>query len=156
MYACVTVARITYSDKTSSVEERLKKDVSVSIHNRNPQLLAIETYKTTKALYLPITTEIFVKNKRPYNLRRNSHFTIRTVNLMFHGTESVSFLGPKTWNILPDRLKKINSWKPENYACRLCRNIYSQYPFSLRKTEFLQISKGLNSSNFYFIFFSKR
>ena len=28
---------------------------------------------------------------------------------MYHGLESISFLGPKIWNILPDRLKNANS-----------------------------------------------
>ena len=32
-----------------------------------------------------------------------------TVNILYHGTESVSFLSPKILSILPDRLKKINS-----------------------------------------------
>ena len=28
---------------------------------------------------------------------------------MYHGLEIISFLGPKIWNILPDRLKNANS-----------------------------------------------
>ena len=28
---------------------------------------------------------------------------------MYHWSESISFLGPKIWNILPDRLKNANS-----------------------------------------------
>ena len=35
---------IIYSDKTSPFEARLEKDDSVSIHNRNIRLLAIEMY----------------------------------------------------------------------------------------------------------------
>ena len=54
---------------------------------------------------------------------------------MYHGSECISFLGPKIWNILPDRLKNVNSiqafkmqikkWKPENCPCRLCK-VYVQ------------------------------
>ena len=49
--------------------------------------------------------------------------------------ESISFLGPKIWNILPDKLKnatsleafkiQIKKWKPQNCPCRLCR-VYVQ------------------------------
>ena len=45
------------------------------------------------------------------------------MNLVYHGTGSVSLLGPKIWNIVPDRLNNIisleafksaiKSWKPE-------------------------------------------
>ena len=50
--------------------------------------------------------------------------------MVHHGTESMSFLGPKIWKTLPDRLKNIDglgafkmeikSWKPEKYLGRLC------------------------------------
>ena len=56
-------------------------------------------------------------------------------SLKHHGSESISFLGPKIWNILPDRLKNVNSieafkmqikkWKPENCPCRFCK-VYVQ------------------------------
>ena len=46
-----------------------------------------------------------------------------------------SFLGPKIWNVLPNRLKNANSieafkmqikkWKPEKCPCRLCK-VYVQ------------------------------
>ena len=42
-------------------------------------------------------------------MRYNSQFIIPAVNSVCHGTESISFLGPKIWNILPDMLKKIDS-----------------------------------------------
>ena len=57
----------------------------------------------------------------------NSQFNIPAVNSVYHRNESVSFLGPKIWKILPDKLKKIDSlvafktatksWKPEKCPC---------------------------------------
>ena len=81
--------RINYSDKTSSFEALLEKDGSVSIHNKHLRLLAIEIYKACKGLSPPIITELFEKkNDHQYSL-----------------TERGLFLGPKIWDILPDRLK---------------------------------------------------
>ena len=119
--------RIIYSDKTSSFE-----DGSVSIHNRNLQLLAIEVYKTSEGLSPLIITDLFEKkNEHQYNRRQNPQFTIPAVNSVYHGTESALFLGTKIWIILRDRLKTIDSqeafkaaiksWKPEKCPCRLCR-----------------------------------
>ena len=46
-------------------------------------------------------------------------------------TESLSFLGPKIWNLVPEEIKtsetvdifknKIKKWIPENCPCRLCK-----------------------------------
>ena len=77
----------------------------------------------------------FLNKEMTTSERKNSQFTIPTVRTRYHGSESISFLGPKIWNILPDRLKNANSieafkiqikkWKPENCACRLCK-VYVQ------------------------------
>ena len=87
-------------------------------------------YKASKGLSPPIITELFEKqNEHQYNLRHNYQFPIPIVNFVYYGTESVSFLGPKIWDVLPDRLKKINSLKTlktaiksrklEKCSCRL-------------------------------------
>ena len=58
----------------------------------------------------PIVTELFEqKNEYRYNLRHSSRLTTPAVNLVYHGTESVSSFGAKVGNILPDRLKKVEN-----------------------------------------------
>ena len=119
--------RIIYSDKQSSFEELLEKDSSVSIHQRNLQVLATGMYRVRKGLF-----ELFEhKEEHYYNLRNNAEFVIPAIRTVYHGSESIAYLGPKIWNILPYRLKNANSleifkseiktWKPENCPCRLCR-----------------------------------
>ena len=81
----------------------LKKDSSVSIHDINIQCLATEMYKVSYWLSTPVVSNIFKqKNCHPYNLRLNSQFSRPLVRSVFHGTESISYLGPVIWGILPD------------------------------------------------------
>ena len=71
-----------------------------------------------------------------YDLRNNSDFAARRIKTVRYGSESLSYLGPRLWNILPDEYKKIQSgkdfktkirsWVPENCSCRLCK-IYIQH-----------------------------
>ena len=79
--------------------------------------------------------EIFQNRALPYNLRTNSSFSSRQVHSVYHGTESLSFLGPKIWELVPEDTKqseslkifknKIKKWVPSRFPCRLC-HIYLQ------------------------------
>ena len=66
--------RVIYNDKQSSFNELLEKDGSVSIHERNLQVLATEMYKISNGLLTPLMKAIFPINRNPYNLRQNSQF----------------------------------------------------------------------------------
>ena len=72
--------RITYKDKSSTFQELLEKDNSVSIHHRNVQKLAIEIYKVLHGVSLPILNDIFVPISRPNNFRRNDTLQRQRVN----------------------------------------------------------------------------
>ena len=65
--------RIVYRDTESSFDELLAKHNSVSVHQRNLQLLMIEIYKTKKrSLNPPFMGDIFVERTNiSYNLRNN-------------------------------------------------------------------------------------
>ena len=64
-------------------------------------------------------------------MRQISEFSRPLVKSVYHGSESLSFLRPKIWDMLPDDYKdidnlnifknKIKKWKPENCPCRLCK-----------------------------------
>ena len=93
-------------------------------------------FKIKNDLSPEIMTELFEqRNKHHYNLRNNVHYITPRIRTVYHGSESISFLGPKIWNILPDKLKnatsleafkiQIKKWKPQNCPCRLCR-VYVQ------------------------------
>ena len=68
---------------------------SVSIHERNFQVLATEMFKISNGLSTRLMKDIFPINRNPYNLRQNSQFSRPRINTVYHRTESVSNLGPK-------------------------------------------------------------
>ena len=101
--------RITYEDNKSTFQELLNKDNSVSIYHRNFQVLATEMFKIHRGLSPEILREIFVSKTSSHNLRRNDTFQKRQVHSVYHGTESLSFLGQKIWDLVPVELKQTQS-----------------------------------------------
>ena len=101
--------RITYSDRSSSFEDLLKKDNSVSIHHRNIQALATEMFKVKNNIAPEIMKKLFAPKMSSYDLRNNDSFKRRRVNSVWHGTESVSYLGPKIWDLEPNEVKESES-----------------------------------------------
>ena len=131
--------RITYNDKLSSFQNLLEKDNSVTIHHRNIKILANETYKFLQGLSPSLMNEIFVERNNNCCLRGNNFLTRRRVNSVRYGTETVSFLAPKIWHILPKDIKdsesldifkrKIKKWIPSECPCRLCKTYDPQVGF---------------------------
>ena len=96
-------------------------------------------YKVLHGFSPPILNDIFVPVSRPYNFRRNDTLQRRRVNSVRHGTESVSFLGPKLWDLIPRDIKisqslsifkrKIKKWVLLQCPCRLCKIYLQQVGF---------------------------
>ena len=104
--------RIVHSDKTSSFEKLLEKDGSVTIHTRNLQTLATEMFKVYKNLSPAIIADLFHVRQNNYNLRHDSYFAIPNVKSVYHGTESLSNLAPRIWNLVLDKLKQLVTFIP--------------------------------------------
>ena len=76
-----------------------------------------------------ILTEIFPQKESNYSLRNSTALSGRSIKTVIYGSETISSLGPKIWDILPAELKKIMSptlfkkkireWAPKNCPCRL-------------------------------------
>ena len=91
---------IVYSDKTSSFEKLLEIDRSVPRHIRNLQIFATEFFKESKYLAPTIFREFSSKRSVQYNLRHASEFSVPNVKSTFHGTESLSHLRTKIWDLV--------------------------------------------------------
>ena len=123
--------RITYDDKTSTFQQLLEMDHSVSIHQRNLQVLATEMFKVYKEISPDLLNDVFIQSTSKYNLRNDNCFKSRKVRSVYFGTESLSFLGPKIWNQVPSEIKdsenieifkrKIKAWSFSECPCRLCK-----------------------------------
>ena len=89
--------------------------MAVSIHERNIKILSTEMFKVSKNLAPPQVHEIFkLKDQPQYNLRYSSLVSRQLFKSVYESTESLSFLGPKIWDILPDTYKDLpdlNSFK---------------------------------------------
>ena len=91
--------RIAYQDNVSSFEELLKRDNSVTIHERNIQSLAIELFKT-KNRYTPAFMNNIFTLKMKVLYCSEQIFMTRNVCTVHNGTEAISYLGPKIWLII--------------------------------------------------------
>ena len=131
--------RIVYSDYKSTFQELLDKGNSFSVHHRNIQTLAIEIYKHIPGLSPAIMGKVLKINKTlPYNLRTQNDFSSRVPKTVKYGTETISFLAPKVWALVPEKLKecscleafksKIRKWKPD-CPCRLCKTYLQHVEF---------------------------
>ena len=117
-----------------------QRKMAVSIHERNIKILSTEMFKVSRNLASPQMHECFkLKDQPQYNLRHNSLFSRPLVKSVYKGTESLSFLGPKIWDILPDTYKDLpdlNSFKVALTKLKL--NL--SYLDKLKKNSFINLS----------------
>ena len=87
---------------------------SVTKHTRN---CATEVFKVHKNMSTELMQGLFCVRPTHYNLINPHHFTIPSINSVYHASESISNIGPRIWDLVSDRLKELNSigsFKNEN------------------------------------------
>ena len=126
--------RIAYKD-FCSIHDR-----SVTIHEKNLQLLITEMFKTINNLNPIFMKEIFPQRSAAYNLRNENTFSIPIVHTGRYGTGTVRYRGQRIWHSLPQEVKDANSvqqfknkikfWKNVDCDCRLCKQYISELGLS--------------------------
>ena len=67
-------------------------------------------FKLKNSLAPKIINDLFDNDTEDHdNLRHRTEFRIPLVNSVYHGSESISCLGPKIWDIVPLEFKQIGS-----------------------------------------------
>ena len=80
------------------------------MHHRNIQVLATELYKIVNGLSPEIMKEVFPFNdKTSYNARNKGKFHSRAIKSVTFGSETLSHLPPKIWELVPVETKNVES-----------------------------------------------
>ena len=89
-------------------------------------------YKVVNNIAHTIVSELFSFSNVNYSLRSSSQFYQPSRNIVWNGQETISYLGPKIWNMVPEEMKRrsslfafereIKQWVPNNCPCRICKN----------------------------------
>ena len=118
-------------------------------------------FKVKHKLCPDITSDIFKeRTNNQYNLRNRNDFVIPRVHTVYHGTESIIYLGPKIWDIFPEEIKQKNfflknllKWKPIKCPCRLCK-VYLDGVGFINSTYIFSVNNLFHVKYGTFFFFS--
>ena len=83
--------------------------------------------------------DLFYFVEKPYNLRNNSIIQKQANRTVYFGTESISPLAPKLWELIPSKIKSAKSlnifkdktkyWATGKCPCRLCKTYFGNIGF---------------------------
>ena len=83
--------------------------------------------------------DIFKLKNLTYNFRNAETLNTSIVNFVKYGTETITSLSAKIWNILPNEYKeltslstfisKIKNWETDECPCRLCKTYIQRIGF---------------------------
>ena len=141
-----------------------KHDKSVSIHVKKFQYLATEIFKVENDHFSEIMKEIFIFHENlTYNVRSGNHLTRRNIRTTHYGIETMSNLGSKIWDLLPEKIKnasslsvfktKIKKRIPKKCPCKLCQTYIKNigliwlYPIDLQNFAIILLLEFLHHWN---------
>ena len=131
--------RLVYQNNLS-FSELLNLDNSVTVHQKNLQVLVTEIYKVKNGIAPEIMKDIFELQNPSYNLGLSrNQFRTENIKTVHYGLQSVRYLGPKIWELVPNNFKYSNSlskfkkliksWKPKACPCTVYKTYIAQVGF---------------------------
>ena len=115
---------------SKEITNQPKQNKSVSIQQRNLQILGTEIFKTNNGLNPVIMEDLFKFKNLTYNFRNAETLNRNNVNSVKYGTETITSLSAEKWKILPNVYKELTSlstfksniknWETDECPCRLC------------------------------------
>ena len=135
----VWCVKLVYQNNLS-FSELLDLNSSVAVHQKNLQVLVTEIYKVKNGIGPEIMKDIFELQNPSYNLRSSCcQFRKENIKTVHYGLQSLRYLGPKNWELVPNNIKYSNSLskfkkliksrKPEVCPCKLYRTYIAQAGF---------------------------
>ena len=85
---------------------KLKKNDSITV---DIVMLCIDMVKIKHGYSLEIVTNIFPQVIQEWNFRENQDCRIPSMNILFHGSENISFEIPKNWEVAPVKIREFIS-----------------------------------------------
>ena len=131
--------RLVYQNNLS-FSELLDLGTSVTVHQKNFQVIVTEIYEVKNGIAPDITNDIFERQNPSYNLRSScNQFRRENVKTVHYCIQSVRYLDPKICELVPNNIKYSNSlskfkkliksWEPEACLCRLCKTYIARVGF---------------------------
>ena len=123
-----TTLKLNYPNQHQlTFKERLEKNKTISIHQRNLQTLATEICKDKNKIFLQVVNSLFLFAKINYNLRNTSVLKRKRCFTVYYGSKSLISLAPKMCELVPDSIRevkplsifknKIKAWKTDECPC---------------------------------------
>ena len=117
--------RRVYKDTSSTLQELLKRNKSVSIHHKNIQILATEVFKVVNNNCPPIMKTFFDFRENRYSIRKFQEMRQQKVRTVRYGLETALYRAPQLWSLVPTDLKSapnVNQFKSKikHWECTEC------------------------------------
>ena len=100
---------IVHIDNNSSFESLLEKSGAVTIHHRNLQLLAVETFKAYNNLSPSIMSELFEIKVMEYELRNGMNLLLNLTRTSTYDIDSLRYLSANIWTHVSLEIKQCKS-----------------------------------------------
>ena len=102
-------SHLELDNNKSNLEIFLRKDKSVKTHHKNWRVLATKIWKVKHRLSHQIINNVFELKSVVYNMRRQNLFRSRNIHSVRLDTDSLTYLGPRIWNSVPQVIKNNES-----------------------------------------------
>ena len=96
-----------YNDTSSTFQELLHSNRSVSIHHKNIQTLTTEVFKVVNNICLPIMKTYFDFRENRYNIRNFKEMRQQKVRTVQYSLESALYRTAQLWSLVPADLKSL-------------------------------------------------
>ena len=103
--------RLIYNDYKLLFNRISEDNKQKSIHQKNIESLAIKIYKFPAGLTPPIMSDLFVNRENNYNLKNFQELESSLKQTVKFGTETMLHRGPQIWNLIPERLRALETLK---------------------------------------------